>query len=153
MMFAQSINVALQEEMQRDADVIMVGEDIGHYRGVVGVMRGLQEEFGPERVRDAPLCEAAIVGFCVGRAVADLEFMDFVIFAMDPIVNQADKLRYFWGRQVSVPRVVRPRWSLTYALAAGTRRVWRRGLGMCPACASPCSQRLRHQGADQDRDP
>ena len=113
MTFAQSVNAGLREEMRRDAGVVVMGEDVGHYGGVFGVTRGLQDEFGAERVRDAPLCEAAIVGFCVGLAVAgkpavaELEFMDFVTFAMDPIVNQAAKLRYFWGGQVSVPLVVR----------------------------------------------
>lgn len=113
MTFAQSINAGLREEMLRDPDMVIMGEDVGHYGGVFGVTRGLQDEFGAERVRDAPLCEAAIVGFCVGLAVAgkpaiaELEFMDFVTFAMDPIVNQAAKLRYFWGGQVSVPLVVR----------------------------------------------
>lgn len=113
MTFAQAINAGLREELRRDADVVVMGEDVGHYGGVFGVTRGLQEEFGAERVRDAPLCEAAIVGFCVGLAVAgkpavaELEFMDFVTFAMDPIVNQAAKLRYFWGGQVTVPLVVR----------------------------------------------
>lgn len=113
MTFAQSINAGLREEMLRDPDMVIMGEDVGHYGGVFGVTRGLQEQFGAERVRDAPLCEAAIVGFCVGLAVAgkpavaELEFMDFVTFAMDPIVNQAAKLRYFWGGQVSVPLVVR----------------------------------------------
>jgi pyruvate dehydrogenase E1 component beta subunit len=91
----------------------MMGEDVGKYGGVFGVTRGLYDEFGGERVRDCPLNEAAIVGFAVGLAIsgrptiAELEFMDFATFAMDPIVNQAAKLRYFWGGQVQVPLVVR----------------------------------------------
>lgn len=111
--YAQAINEGLREEMRRDPNVVVLGEDVGKYGGVFGVTRGLFDEFGGARVRDCPLNEAAIVGFGVGLAisgkpaVAELEFMDFSTFAMDPIVNQAAKLRYFWGGQVQVPLVVR----------------------------------------------
>jgi pyruvate/2-oxoglutarate/acetoin dehydrogenase E1 component len=93
--------------------MMVMGEDVGKYGGVFGVTRGLFDEFGGERVRDCPLNEAAIVGFAVGLAIsgrptlAELEFMDFVTFAMDPIVNQAAKMRYFWGGQVQMPLVIR----------------------------------------------
>lgn len=109
----QALNEGLREEMQRDPNLVILGEDIGKYGGVFGVTKGLYDEFGGERVRDCPLNEAAIVSFGVGLAISgkpaitELEFMDFVTFAMDPIVNQAAKLRYFWGGQVQVPLVVR----------------------------------------------
>lgn len=111
--YAQAINQGLAEEMRRDSRIVMMGEDIGKFGGTFGVTRGHHEEFGRERVRDAPLNEASIVGFCIGLAlcgrpaVAELEFMDFVTYAMDQIVNQAAKLRYCWGGQVSLPLVVR----------------------------------------------
>ena len=111
--YAQAINEGLREEMQRDPRVVVLGEDVGRYGGVFGVTRGLFDEFGGERVRDCPLNEAAIIGFGIGLAVAgkptvaELEFMDFVTFCMDPITNQAPKLRYFWGGQVAVPLVIR----------------------------------------------
>ncbi len=111
--YAQAINEGIREEMRRDPRMMVLGEDVGKYGGVFGVTRGLYDEFGGERVRDCPLNEAAIVGFAVGLAIsgrptlAELEFMDFTTFAMDPIVNQAAKLRYFWGGQVQVPLVVR----------------------------------------------
>lgn len=111
--YAQAINEGIREEMRRDPKVIVMGEDVGKYGGVFGVTRGLYDEFGGERVRDCPLNEAAIVGFAIGLAisghptVAELEFMDFTTFAMDPITNQAPKLRYFWGGQAKVPLVVR----------------------------------------------
>ena len=111
--YAQAINEGIREEMRRDPRMIVMGEDVGKYGGVFGVTRGLFDEFGGERVRDCPLNEAAIVGFAVGLAMsghpalAELEFMDFATFAMDPIVNQAAKLRYFWGGQVQVPLVIR----------------------------------------------
>lgn len=111
--YAQAINEGIREEMRRDSRIVVMGEDVGKYGGVFGVTRGLHDEFGAARVRDCPLNEAAIVGFAIGLAVAghptlaELEFMDFTTFAMDPITNQAPKLRFFWGGQVSVPLVVR----------------------------------------------
>ena len=111
--YAQAINEGIREEMRRNEKIVVMGEDVGKYGGVFGVTRGLYDEFGGERVRDCPLNEAAIVGFAVGLAlaghpaIAELEFMDFTTFAMDPITNQAPKLRYFWGGQASVPLVVR----------------------------------------------
>ena len=111
--YAQAINAGIREEMRRDDKLVVLGEDIGKYGGVFGVTRGLFDEFGAARVRDCPLNEAAIVGFGVGLAIsghpaiAELEFMDFLTFCMDPIVNQAAKLRFFWGGQVEVPLVVR----------------------------------------------
>ena len=111
--YAQALNQALREEMRREPGIVLLGEDIGRYGGVFGVTRGLFDEFGAARVRDCPLNEASIVGFGIGlaiagmRAVTELEFMDFATYAMDQITNQAAKLRYIWGGQVSVPLVVR----------------------------------------------
>lgn len=111
--YAQAINEGLREEMRRDANVVVLGEDVGKYGGIFGVTRGLYDEFGGARVRDCPLNEAAIIGFGIGLAVAgkptvaELEFMDFVTFCMDPVTNQAPKLRYIWGGQVEVPLVIR----------------------------------------------
>ena len=111
--YAQAVNEGIREEMRRDPNLVVLGEDVGKYGGVFGVTRGLYDEFGAARVRDCPLNEAAIVGFGVGLAIAgrpaiaELEFMDFATFAMDPIVNQAAKIRYYWGGQVQVPLVVR----------------------------------------------
>ncbi|MBC7810163.1 MAG: alpha-ketoacid dehydrogenase subunit beta [Burkholderiales bacterium] len=111
--YAQAVNEGIREEMRRDPKVVIMGEDVGEYGGVFGVTRGLYEEFGGARVRDCPLNEAAIVGFGVGLAmmgrptIAEIEFMDFVTFAMDAIVNQAAKLRYCWGDQINMPLVVR----------------------------------------------
>lgn len=111
--YAQAINAGIREEMQADDNIVLLGEDIGKYGGVFGVTRGLHDEFGSARVRDCPLNEAAIVGFGVGLAIsgrptiAELEFMDFLTFCMDPIVNQAAKMRFFWGGQVEMPLIVR----------------------------------------------
>jgi pyruvate dehydrogenase E1 component beta subunit len=110
---SQAINEALREEMRRQPNLILLGQDIGPYGGTFGVTRGLYEEFGEERVRDGPLCESSTVGFAIGaaingmRTVVELEFIDFVGVAMDQIVNQAAKLHYFFGGQVAVPMVIR----------------------------------------------
>ncbi len=109
----QAINDALREEMEAQQDLILLGQDIGAYGGTFGVYRGLFEEFGPDRVRDGPLCESATVGFGIGlaisgmRCVVELEFMDFTTVAMDQIVNQAAKMHYFFGGQLTVPLVIR----------------------------------------------
>jgi len=109
----EAIGQALREEMTLQPDMVLLGQDIGAYGGTFGVYRGLFDEFGPERIRDGPLCESATVGFGIGlaisgmRCVVELEFMDFVTVAMDQIVNQAGKMHYFLGGQVTVPLIVR----------------------------------------------
>jgi acetoin:2,6-dichlorophenolindophenol oxidoreductase subunit beta len=109
----EAINQALREEMAQDPELILLGQDIGAYGGTFGVYRGLFEEFGRDRVRDGPLCESATVGFGIGLAISgmpcvvELEFMDFITVAMDQIVNQAAKLHYFMGGQLTVPLVIR----------------------------------------------
>ncbi len=113
--YAAALNEALREEMTRDPAVFCIGEDIAVWGGggVYGVTRGLRELFGPERVRDTPVSEEGIVGLSVGaalvglRPVAEIMYSDFLTLAMDPIVNQAAKLRYMFGGQASVPMVVR----------------------------------------------
>ncbi len=109
-----ALRQALREEMQRDESVFLVGEDIGRYwGGAFGVTKGLAEEFGDERVRDAPISESAIIGVGVGaaitgmRPVAEIMFGDLSALAMDQICNQAAKIRYMFGGQASVPLVIR----------------------------------------------
>jgi pyruvate dehydrogenase E1 component beta subunit len=113
--YAQALNEALREEMRRDPRVFVMGEDVAAWGGggVFGVTRGLVDEFGPERVRDTPISEEAIVAMAVGaaasgsRPVAELMYVDFVGLAMEPLVNQAAKLRYMFGGKASVPLVLR----------------------------------------------
>lgn len=110
---SEAINEAIKIAMRRNPEVICLGQDIGPYGGTFGVYRGLYEEFGAERVRDGPLCEAATTGVGVGLALAgmptivEIEFIDFLTLASDAIVNQAAKMRYFFGGQVRVPLIVR----------------------------------------------
>src|SRR4029079_16902726 len=113
MTFGQAVRAALREEMLRDERVFLLGEDIGVYGGAFGVTDGMLAEFGPDRVRDTPISEAAIAGAAIGaalgglRPVAEFRFFDVILLAMDQLVNQAAKIRYMFGGTVSVPLVVR----------------------------------------------
>jgi pyruvate/2-oxoglutarate/acetoin dehydrogenase E1 component len=128
--YAQAIKDAMSEEMRRDPAVFLLGEDIGVYGGAFGVTRGMLEEFGPERVRDTPISEAAITGCAVGaamtgmRPIMEIMFSDFITIAMDQLVNQAAKARYQFGGQASVPMVLRaPEGSGTGAAAQHSQSV------------------------------
>ena len=111
--YAKAVYEALAEEMERDSKVFLLGEDVGVYGGVFTATRGLLERFGPERVRDTPISEAAISGVAVGaalmgmRPVAEIMYEDFITIATDQIVNNAAKMRYMFGGQVEVPMVLR----------------------------------------------
>ena len=111
--YAAALNEALAQEMTADESIILFGEDIGEMGGVFGVTTGLQERFGHDRVRDAPISEAAIAGLGVGlalggaRPVVDIQFMDILTLATDQLVNQAAKVRYMLGGKPKVPLVVR----------------------------------------------
>lgn len=111
--YAEAIREAMVQRMKEDEDVFILGEDIGVYGGAFGVTKGMIEEFGPERVRITPISEAAISGCAVGaammgmRPILEIQFSDFVMIAMDNIVNQAAKMRYMFGGKAKVPAVVR----------------------------------------------
>src|SRR5207302_3212823 len=109
--YRDALNQALREEMQRDADVFLMGEEVGVYQGAYKVSRGLLEEFGPKRIVDTPIAELGFAGIGVGAAMAGLppviEFMtwNFALLALDQIVNSAAKLLYESGRQLPTPLV------------------------------------------------
>jgi pyruvate/2-oxoglutarate/acetoin dehydrogenase E1 component len=111
--YRQAIQEALREEMQRDAAVFLLGEDIAEFGGSYKVTAGLLDEFGPERVRNTPISEAAIVGAALGaalvgmRPVAELMYVDFSAIAMDQIVNQVAKVRYMFGGKAKASLVIR----------------------------------------------
>jgi pyruvate dehydrogenase E1 component beta subunit len=117
----EAINGTLHEEMRRDPNIIIMGEDIGVAGGVFKVTNGLLEEFGPSRVVDTPISEAGIVGLAVGaamtglRPIVEIMFNDFTTLASDQIVNQAAKLRYMTAGQCRIPLVIRT------AMGAGRR--------------------------------
>ena len=109
----EAIREAIAEEMERDRNVFMIGEDIGQFGGALGQTKGLFDRFGDERILDTPISEAAIVGAAVGasllgmRPIADIMFTDFSTLAMDQIINQAAKARFMSGGKVSVPIVIK----------------------------------------------
>lgn len=113
--YAEALNEALFEEMRRDPSVFVIGEDVAIWGGggIFGVTKGLVDEFGPERVRDTPISENAIAAVSVGaaatgsRPVAEIMYVDFIGLAMDPLVNQAAKMRYMFGGKIKLPLVVR----------------------------------------------
>jgi pyruvate/2-oxoglutarate/acetoin dehydrogenase E1 component len=108
-----ALNEAMHEEMERDATVLTIGEDIAEMGGLFQVTEGLLERFGSQRVIDSPISEAGISGAGVGaalvgcRPVVELQISDFVTLAMDQVVNHAAKWRYMSGGRVSVPFVIR----------------------------------------------
>lgn len=120
---SQAINEALVIAMEKDPDVILLGEDVAgggarlgdveEVGGVLGTTKGLVSRFGPERVLDTPISEMGLIGTAVGaaatglRPVAELMFIDFLGTCLDPLLNQAAKLRYMFGGKVSVPLTVR----------------------------------------------
>jgi pyruvate dehydrogenase E1 component beta subunit len=113
MTIVQALQMALAEEMTRDEDVILMGEDIGVFGGAYRVTAGLLEMFGAERVLDTPISEIAIAGAAIGaamtglRPVLEFQFDDFMACAMDQICNQAAKIHFMTGGQAKVPLVFR----------------------------------------------
>ncbi len=130
--YAQAGLLALQHTMQVDPHVVALGEDLGR-GGVFGQYRGLQQQFGPERVIDTPISEANIMGAAVGMALAglrpvvEMRVIDFALCAMDEIVNQAAKNRYMFGGQGRVPLVARLPigiWSASAAQHSQSLEAW-----------------------------
>ena len=111
--FREAVCEAMAEEMRLDPKVILIGEDVGPSGGIFKCSEGLFDEFGPERVIDAPISEAGYVGVSVGaamtglRPIAELMFGDFSLLTMGQLVNQAAKIRYMTGGQCKVPLTVR----------------------------------------------
>ncbi len=111
--FSEATLEAMTEEMERDASVFVMGEDIARQGGIFGQFKGLPQKFGHDRVLDTPISETAIVGAAVGaalagmRPVADMHFADFIGVCMDEVFNQMAKVRYMFGGQCKVPLVLR----------------------------------------------
>jgi 2-oxoisovalerate dehydrogenase E1 component beta subunit len=109
----QTVARTLDEEMQRDGRVVLLGEDVGKRGGVFLATEGLFDKYGPDRVIDTPLAEAAIIGAALGmathglRPVAEIQFADYVFPGIDQLFSQAAKLRYRSGGQFTAPMVVR----------------------------------------------
>src|SRR5579883_1772913 len=111
--FREALQRSVVEEMERDPDVFLIGEDIGRYEGTFKVTKGLYPKYGPRRVVDTPITEAGFAGIAIGAAMTGLrpivEFMtmSFSILALDQIINHAAKLHYMTGGTVTCPIVFR----------------------------------------------
>jgi pyruvate/2-oxoglutarate/acetoin dehydrogenase E1 component len=111
--YREAVRDALSSAMRQDEDVFIMGEDIAEMGGSMGVTQGMLDEFGPERVRNTPISEAAIVGTAIGaamqglRPVVEIMYEDFLTLAAEQVINQAAKHRYMSGGQVKVPLTIR----------------------------------------------
>src|SRR3990172_8835591 len=109
----EAISRALWEEMERDSDVFIMGEEVGLWGGTYAVTKGFYDHFGEERVRDTPIAESVIVGAAIGaaltglRPIAEIMTINFAFSAMDHIVNEAAKLHYMFNGQFVLPLVIR----------------------------------------------
>lgn len=109
----EAISQALWEEMERDPKVFILGQEVGVWGGTYAVTKGFYDHFGPERVRDTPIAETAIIGAAIGssmtglRPVAELMTINFAFSAMDHIVNEAAKMHYMFAGQMKLPLVIR----------------------------------------------
>ena len=122
--YREALNQALREEMRRDDNVFLIGEDVAYYQGAFKVSKGFLEEFGARRVVDTPITELGFTGLAIGAAmvglhpVVEMMTFNFAILAMDQIVNNAAKIRYMSGGQISVPIVIRGPGSAAHQLGA-----------------------------------
>lgn len=120
----EALRQALDQAMAADDSVILFGEDVAEFGGAFKVTRGLWSKYGPKRVRDTPISEAAIIGLAIGaaelglRPVAEIMFCDFLYVAMDQIVNQLAKMKYMLGGQAVLPVVVRTTYGAGVSAAA-----------------------------------
>src|SRR6476646_7694152 len=111
--YREAVRDTLSRAMREDDDVFIMGEDIAEMGGSMGVTHGMLDEFGPERVRNTPISEMAIVGAGIGaamqgmRPVVEIMYEDFLTLACEQIINQAAKLRYMSGGQLKVPLTIR----------------------------------------------
>jgi pyruvate/2-oxoglutarate/acetoin dehydrogenase E1 component len=111
--FRDAIREALREEMRRDPNVLILGEDVAEYGGPFKATKGLLEEFGRERVRNCPISESAIIGAALGaalvgmRPVVDISYIDFTLCCADQIMNQVAKIRYMFGGKARPAIVIR----------------------------------------------
>jgi len=162
--YRDALNQALREEMQRDASVFLMGEEVGVYQGAYKVSRGLLEEFGPQRVVDTPIAELGFAGIGVGAAMAGLrpviEFMtwNFALLALDQIVNSAAKMFYMSGGQLPMPIVFRGPNGAALQLSSQHSQAWESWLAHIPglkvvAPATPADAKGLLKAAIRDNNP
>src|SRR5262247_673027 len=113
MSYREALNAAMSEEMERDPNVLLMGEEVGHYQGAYKVSQGMLQRFGERRIIDTPIAECGFVGVGVGAAMVGLrpiiEVMtfNFSLVAIDQIINNAAKIRQMSGGQFAIPMVIR----------------------------------------------
>jgi pyruvate dehydrogenase E1 component beta subunit len=162
--YRDALNQALREEMQRDASVFLMGEEVGVYQGAYKVSRGLLEEFGAQRVVDTPIAELGFAGIGVGAAMAGLrpviEFMtwNFALLALDQIVNAAAKMLYMSGGQLRMPIVFRGSNGAALQLSSQHSQAWESWLAHIPglkvvAPATPADAKGLLKSAIRDNNP
>ena len=162
--YRDALNQALREEMQRDPNVFLMGEEVGVYQGAYKVSRGLLEEFGPQRIVDTPIAELGFAGIGVGAAMGGLrpviEFMtwNFAVLALDQIVNSAAKMLYMSGGQIRMPIVFRGPNGAALQLASQHSQAWESWLSHIPglkvvAPATPADAKGLLKAAIRDNNP
>jgi pyruvate dehydrogenase E1 component beta subunit len=162
--YRDALNQALREEMQRDENVFLMGEEVGVYQGAYKVSRGLLEEFGPKRVVDTPIAELGFAGIGVGAAMGGLrpviEFMtwNFAVLAMDQIVNSAAKMLYMSGGQINMPIVFRGPNGAALQLGSQHSQAWESWMAHIPGLkvvspATPADAKGLLKSAIRDNNP
>jgi pyruvate dehydrogenase E1 component beta subunit len=162
--YRDAIRDAMIEEMDRDSNVLIMGEDIGVYEGTFRITAGMLKKYGPKRVIDTPIAEAGMAGTAVGmamlglRPIVEMMTMNFAIVAADQILNHAAKVRYFSGGQVDVPVVIRGPQGAGVQLSAQHSQTFESFYGHFPglkvvAPATPADAKGLLKTAIRGRDP
>jgi pyruvate dehydrogenase E1 component beta subunit len=164
MTYRQALNDTLGEELARDPNVVLMGEEIGKFQGSYRITEGLQSEFGKQRVVDTPIAEEGFVGLAVGaamlglRPVVEIMTINFILVAIDQIVNHASKIHYMFGGQARVPVVIRTPSGGVGQLAATHSQSFENWFAYCPglkvvAPATPYDAKGLMRSSIRDDDP
>jgi pyruvate dehydrogenase E1 component beta subunit len=162
--YRQALNDTLGEELARDPNVFLIGEEIGKFQGSYKVTEGLLSEFGKKRVVDTPIAEEGFVGLAIGaamlglRPIVEIMTINFILVAIDQVVNHASKIHYMFGGQVSVPLVIRTPSGGVGQLAATHSQSFENWFAYCPglkvvAPATPYDAKGLLRAAVRDDDP
>src|SRR5574339_259931 len=162
--FRQALHDTLRDEMLRDENVVLMGEEIGVFEGSYKITAGLLQEFGPKRVVDTPIAEEGFVGAAVGaamlglRPVVEIMTINFILVGIDQIVNHAAKIHYMFGGQARVPLVIRTPSGGVGQLAATHSQSFENWFAYCPglkvvAPATPYDAKGLLRSSIRDDDP
>jgi len=162
--YRQALNDTLGEELARDPNVLLMGEEIGKFEGSYKITAGLLQKFGPKRVVDTPIAEMGFVGMAAGsamlglRPVVEIMTINFILMAVDQVVNHASKIHYMFGGQARVPLVIRTPSGGVGQLAATHSQSFENWFAYCPglkvvAPATPYDAKGLMRSAIRDDDP